>query len=79
MATDYRLFPDRREEEADLMKATVAVRDMNERMAPDEVLPHLRRIDWAHPCLLVYRSDGEDRWSQVLLGLNKPELGEDDE
>lgn len=43
-----------------------------------DFLVALRRIDWHHPVLVVYREDGYDRWSYVTLGLNSPEGGEDE-
>jgi hypothetical protein len=75
VATDYYLFPDGREEPKNILQGHAQTGAHN---TADEVLPRLRRIDWAHPALLVYREEGEDRWSQVLLGLNKPEFGEED-
>lgn len=74
MATDYYLFPDRREKDANAFDAVSEA--LGDRLSPDEALPRLRRIDWAHPALVVYREDGDDRWSYVTLGLNTPELGE---
>jgi hypothetical protein len=79
MEGEFVLFPDAREEDANADEGNritcdgFAVVD-----TPDEVLLRLRRIDWAHPALLVYRTEGENRWSTVLLGLNKPEFGEVD-
>jgi hypothetical protein len=73
---EYRVFPDRRE---DLRNVTAAHRAcaMSARESPDEVIQRLHRIDWRHPALCVFRARGEDRWSQVLLGLPpRSELGE---
>lgn len=74
-ALEYSLFLDRREKDNSAYEARAAERLST---ATDELLWRLRCIDWAHPALLVYREPGEDRWSQVLLGLNKPEFGEGD-
>lgn len=75
MGVQYSLFPDRREEAASIEQASEALR-----IAPtdEEALARLRRIDWRHPALVVYREDGDDRWSYVTLGLNTPEFGEED-
>lgn len=79
MATEYVIFPDAREGDDNADDAQRITSDgIATEAPPDEILPRLRRIDWAHPALLVYRSDGENRWSQVLLGLSSPELGEGD-
>lgn len=79
MATEFVLFPDARELDENTDAGNrITVDGSAVESSPDEILPRLRRIDWAHPALLVYRSDGENRWSQVLLGLSLPELGEED-
>lgn len=75
MAAEYTLFPDRREEQGSLEAARMVLAAEPD---PSSALLRLRRIDWNHPCLLVHRAPGEDRWSQVLLGLSTPELGEGD-
>lgn len=76
MAEEYVLFEDRRESEG-VMDDAHGILDESPDPAGPDVLVRLRALDWNHPCLLVHRAEGEDRWSQVLLGLNKPELGED--
>lgn len=77
MAAEYVLFEDRRESDGVLDDAH-NVLESSEDLSGREVLTRLRALDWNHPCLLVHRAEGEDRWSQVLLGLNTPEgLGED--
>lgn len=44
---------------------------------PLEMMSILKRIDWAHPALFVYREAEDDRWSQWTLGLSlRSELGE---
>jgi hypothetical protein len=65
---EYRVFPDRRE---DLRNVAAAHRAcaMGARESVDEVIQRLHRIDWRHPALAVFRARGDDRWSQVLLGL----------
>lgn len=79
MNGEYRLFTDRRETAANRGAHSLAMGpSVLSEASADEVIGRLRRIDWAHPALLVYREEGEDRWSQVLLGLNKPEFGEGD-
>lgn len=78
--TKYVIFPDAREQDQNTDAGNRITCDgFALKAGPDEVLPRLRRIDWAHPALLIYRSEGENRWSQVLLGLNKPEFGEEGE
>lgn len=37
---------------------------------PLEMCFLLRGIDWAYPAQLVYREEGEHRWSQVAFGLS---------
>lgn len=45
-------------------------------MEPDEMLALLRQIDWAYPAKLLYRTEPEDSWSFVTLGLSlRDELG----
>lgn len=76
MAGERYLFPDRREERSPLMDAQRVASTWYASL--DVVLERLRRIDWAYPALFIYREEGEDRWSQVMLGLSlRPELGED--
>lgn len=76
--SEYALFEDRREpvgvllDAGDILAATAD-------LSSHDVLVRLRALDWDHPCLLVHRAPGEDRWSQVLLGLSSPEPGEGDE
>jgi hypothetical protein len=45
-------------------------------MDPDDMLALLRQIDWAYPAKLLYRTESEDTWSFVTLGLSLRELGE---
>lgn len=79
METEYVLFPDAREQGVNADEGNRITCDGSAVEAPpDDVLPRLAAIDWAHPALLVYRSEGENRWSQILLGLNRPEFGEVD-
>lgn len=80
MATSYHLFPDGREEPKNINRATAWTGiPASATRSVDTVLVELRSIDWAHPALVVYREDGDDRWSYVMVGLNTPEgLGEGD-
>lgn len=86
MATQLRLFLDRREGAirrilreclfdaapgSDVYAGTTGA-------SAGELLDVLRGLDFERPALLVYREDGDDRWSYVTLGLNTPELGEGD-
>ena len=75
MSTAYNLFPDRREPEANWITHAHGI--FKEDPSPDEALERLRRIDWRHPALVVYREDGDDRWSYVMVGLSTPELDGD--
>lgn len=68
------LFTDRREDEGNVHAGRAATLARDERL--DDLLARLRRVDWRHPALLVYREQGENRWSYVMLGLSSPELGE---
>jgi len=70
MAAECRFFPDRREEARNVRLANAA-RNLSTSM--DQLLARLRNIDWRHPALVVYREDGDDRWSYVTIGLNTPE------
>lgn len=68
MRPEYVLFEDRRESEGVVDDAREVLERSGD-LAGREVLVSLRALDWNHPCLLVHRSGGEDRWSTVLLGL----------
>lgn len=75
MTASRHLFPDRREEAENIAKGVCLTVSLSRPL--DEVMAGLRQIDWRHPALIVYREDGDDRWSYVALGLNSPEgLGE---
>lgn len=76
MATELFAFAARREDRASFEEAMEVMHGGFSADPAGDLLERLRRISWAHPALLVYREEGEDRWSQVLLGLNKPEFGE---
>lgn len=79
MATGYVAFPDRREGDANCDEATDITSGGYTEDSPDDVIQRLLLIDWRHPALLVYRSDGDDRWSYMTLGLSSREwLGEGD-
>lgn len=73
MATEYMVFTDRREPVVSSQKAGDI---LSPRPLAADGLERLRRIDWRHPVLVVYREDGDDRWSYVTIGLNTPELGD---
>lgn len=76
MAAEYVLFEDRRESDGVMDDAHAVLESTPDPSGPG-VLVRLRALDWNHPCLLVHRADGENRWSRVVLGLNRPEFGED--
>ncbi|MGN6128488.1 MAG: hypothetical protein ACTHON_18170 [Humibacter sp.] len=46
------------------------------RIDPDDMLALLRQIDWAYPARVLYRTESENTWSFVTLGLSLRELGE---
>lgn len=85
MATQLRLFLDRREGAIrGILRERLFGSDGQDVFAGttgapvDDLLDVLRGLDFERPALLVYREDGDDRWSYVTLGLNTPELGEGD-
>lgn len=51
-----------------------AYRSFGSGVGPDTMLALLRQIDWAYPAKLLYRTESENGWSFVTLGLSlRPE------
>lgn len=47
-----------------------AYRSFGSGASPDEMLALLRQIDWAYPARVLYRTESENGWSYVVLGLS---------
>lgn len=78
MDTELTVFPDLREDDDVYDAALSLIEDGFAVESAAATLERLRQLDWRHPVLIVYREDGDNRWSYVTLGLNTPELGEGD-
>ena len=42
------------------------------------VVTEARKCDWEHPVLIVYKDQGDDRWSHALVGLGSSDSDEEE-